>query len=356
MRSRSASSTTVDCRPRRSRRSDGEAELGRDVRAPDLTPGALVAVVRICAEAAGQSGLPRVSISPETTGWRSTTASTASRVTQTARSRASGSPGGPARTGQANPSARGRRRGHIPRARRPGRGPFMRDASARQGARPRPSRRPPMEAARLADRRRSSTSTTSEVRPHRLVSTPPRSLEFHGSWRSPARSRARRLAARDPRGGSRPRGPVRDLPQHADHARDRGARPHPLQAGQDPRLVLHGPRQRGLVGRRRDRDGPRGRRHAAAPRHGRPRDARGRALADLRAVHGPRGRADAAAATGTSTWPTPTRPDRDGQPPPGDAAGRRRLPRSPSASATRSASRSPGTARAPPRAATRTRG
>ena len=35
------------------------------------------------------------------------------------------------------------------------------------------------------------------------------------------------------------------------------------------------------------------RRHAAPPRHGRPRHARRRALADLRAVHGPRRRADA---------------------------------------------------------------
>ena len=101
-------------------------------------------------------------------------------------------------------------------------------------------------------------------------------------------SRARRLAAGGPRGRPRPRGPARRLPQHADHARDRGARPHPLQAGQDPRLVLHGPRQRGRRGRRRHRDGLGGRRHAAPPRHGRPRLARRRALADLRAVHGPR--------------------------------------------------------------------
>ena len=87
---------------------------------------------------------------------------------------------------------------------------------------------------------------------------------------------------------------------------DRGARPHPLQAGQDPRLVLHGPRERGRRGRRRDRDGPGRRRHAAPPRHGRPRHARRRAVADLRPVHGPRRRADARAGTATSTWPTRT--------------------------------------------------
>ena len=46
-------------------------------------------------------------------------------------------------------------------------------------------------------------------------------------------------------GRPRPRGPALDVPQHADHARDRGARPHPLQAGQDPGLVLHGTRERG---------------------------------------------------------------------------------------------------------------
>ena len=44
----------------------------------------------------------------------------------------------------------------------------------------------------------------------------------------------------------------------------------------------------------------------APPRHGRPRHARRRAVADLRAVHGARRRTDARAATGTSTWPTRT--------------------------------------------------
>ena len=46
------------------------------------------------------------------------------------------------------------------------------------------------------------------------------------------------------------------------------------------------------------------RRHAAPPRHGRPHHARRRAVADLRAVHGPRRRAHARAGTATSTWPT----------------------------------------------------
>ena len=52
------------------------------------------------------------------------------------------------------------------------------------------------------------------------------------------------------------------------------------------------------------RDGDRRRRHAAPPRHGRAHRPRGRALADLRQLHGPRRRADARAATATSTWPT----------------------------------------------------
>ena len=131
---------------------------------------------------------------------------------------------------------------------------------------------------------------------------PLESLDFaHGDCE---RSRAGRLAERGQRGGPRPRGPARHLPQHADHARRRGARAHPLPPGQDPRLVLHGPRQRGRRRRRRDRDGARGRRHAAAPRHGRAHRARRRAVADLRAVHGPRRTGRRTAATATCTWPT----------------------------------------------------
>ena len=60
-----------------------------------------------------------------------------------------------------------------------------------------------------------------------------------------ARGRAERLASGGEGVGPRPRGPAPDLPQHADHARRRGARPHPLPPGEDPGLVLHGPRQRG---------------------------------------------------------------------------------------------------------------
>ena len=140
-----------------------------------------------------------------------------------------------------------------------------------------------------------------------------------------ARSRAQRLAAGGEGAGPRPRGPARHLPQHADHARRRGARAHPLPPGQDPGLVLHGPRQRGLVGRRRDRDGPGRRRHAAAPRHGRPHHARRRAVADLRAVHGPRRRADARPRRQRPHGRRAPRAARDGQPPAGDAPGRGRL-------------------------------
>ena len=40
--------------------------------------------------------------------------------------------------------------------------------------------------------------------------------------------------------GPRPRGPARHLPQHADHARDRGARPHPLPQGKIPARSTRG--------------------------------------------------------------------------------------------------------------------
>ena len=105
----------------------------------------------------------------------------------------------------------------------------------------------------------------------------------------------------------------------------RGARPHPLQAGQDPRLVLHGPRERGLVGRGRDRHGARRRRHPAPPRHGRPHHARRRAVADLRQLHGPRRRAGQGPRRQRPHGRHPPRPRRDGLAPAGDAPGRRRL-------------------------------
>ncbi len=169
------------------------------------------------------------------------------------------------------------------------------------------------------------------------------------------RSRARRLTRRGPRGRSRPRGSARHLPQHAGDTRDRGARPHPLQAGQDPRLVLHRQGERGGCGRRGDRDGTGGRRHAAPPRHGRARDTRRRGLADLRAVHGPLRRPDGRQGRERPHGRREPRPDRDGQPPAGDAARRSGLPRSPSVSARKAASPSAGSARAPRRAATATR-
>ena len=108
-------------------------------------------------------------------------------------------------------------------------------------------------------------------------------------------------------------------------ARTRGARPHPLPAGQDPGLVLHGPRQRGLGGRDRDRDGARRRRHAAPPRHGRPRHARRRAVAHLRQLHGPRRRPGQGQGRQRAPGRHPPRSRRDGLAPAGDAPGRGRL-------------------------------
>ena len=107
-------------------------------------------------------------------------------------------------------------------------------------------------------------------------------------------------------------------------ARSRGAGPHPLQAGQDPRLVLHRARQRGLGRRRRDRDGGRRRRLPAAARHGRAHHAWRRAVADLRPVHGPRRRPDARPRRERPHRRCQARPARDGQPPAGDAPRRRR--------------------------------
>src|SRR5919198_2743255 len=135
-----------------------------------------------------------------------------------------------------------------------------------------------------------------------------------------ARGRADRLAPGRERPGPRPRGPARDLPQHADHPRRRGARAHPLPAREDPGVVLHGPRQRSRVGRGGDCDGPRRRRYAVASRHGRAHHARRRAVADLRAVHGPRGWADARQGRQRPHGRRAPRSARDGQPPAGDVA------------------------------------
>ena len=163
----------------------------------------------------------------------------------------------------------------------------------------------------LADRRRQAPDLTSSVE-FRLVAIA-REAEPGG------------VADGGERGGPRPRGPPHDLPQHADHARGRGARPHPLQAGQDPRLVLHRARERGRGRRRRDRDGARRRR---------PRRSTATWASTSPAGSSPGG-------SSPSTWAAPTgrrkgkdgnvhigrhapRDDRDGQPPAGDAAGRGR--------------------------------
>ena len=119
------------------------------------------------------------------------------------------------------------------------------------------------------------------------------------------RGGAERLAPAGQGVGPRPRGPARHLPQHAPHARRRGARAHPLPPGEDPRLVLHRPRQRG---RRRSASRPRwAPEDVGTPLH---RDmgvhiTRGvepwRIFANyMGRVDGPARRA----ATGTCTWPT----------------------------------------------------
>ena len=106
---------------------------------------------------------------------------------------------------------------------------------------------------------------------------------------------------------------------------DRGARPLPLPAGPDPRVVLHGPRQRGRRRRRGLGDGRPGRRlpHPARPR--RAHRARHGALAHHRPVPRPHRRPDA----GTRRQRPPRRHRArhadDGLAPARDAAGRRRL-------------------------------
>ena len=207
-------------------------------------------------------------------------------------------------------------------------------AGTPRAARPRP-RGSSAACARTAGRTRPSRRASSDAPPGSSSASPglrhPRvtvgwgplapSLEWpHGS----SRSRARRLPPGDEGRRPRPRRPARGVPANADHARDRGARAHPLQAGKDPGLVLHGARERGRRRRRRDGDGEGRRRDAAPPRHGRPRHARGRAVEDLRAVHGPRGRPDARAGRERAHGVARARPASDGQPSAGDAAGRGR--------------------------------
>ena len=104
-----------------------------------------------------------------------------------------------------------------------------------------------------------------------------------------ARCRTERVASGGEGVGARPGGSPRDVPQHAADPGGRGTRAHPLPTGEDPGVVLHGARQRGLGGGGRDRDGARRRRDAAPPGHGRPRHPRRRAVAHLRELHGPRG-------------------------------------------------------------------
>ena len=199
-------------------------------------------------------------------------------------------------------AARRRRRPLLDLDRRPGDVRHRPDARLRGGGRARRHRRAPRtrpaSPARSATTRRASRLRQIGERPTTgaIVRVP--------ADGDRERSGAGRVAPRGARGGPRPRGPARHLPQHAHHARRRGARPHPLPPGQDPRLVLHRPRQRGRRRRRRDGDGAGRRRHAAPPRHGRAHHARRRAVADLRAVHGPRRTARRTAATATSTWPT----------------------------------------------------
>ena len=162
-----------------------------------------------------------------------------------------------------------------------------------------------------------------------------------------ARGRAERLASGGEGVGPRPRGSARHLPQHADDARRRGARAHPLPAGEDPRLVLHGPRQRG---RRRSRSRPRWAATTSARRStatwastSRAASSRGGSSPTTWAAStGPR-----RAATATSTWPTTTSGSSRWSRTCRRCSRSRSAARSPSGSARRSASRSAGSARAP---------
>ena len=132
----------------------------------------------------------------------------------------------------------------------------------------------------------------------------PQSLDFPRDGDC-ERSGAGRLAARGPGGGPRPRGPPRHLPQHAaSRAASRSAGTSSTSRGRSPARSTPGRGNEAAAVGVATAMGAGGRRHAAPPRHGRPHHARRRAVADLRAVHGPRRRARRTAATATSTWPT----------------------------------------------------
>ena len=169
------------------------------------------------------------------------------------------------------------------------------------------------------------------------------------------RSGAGRLAPGGPRGGARPRGPARDLPEHAHHARRRGARAHPVPAGEDPRLVLHRPRERGRV---RSASRPRwapttSARRSTATWACTSRAASSRGASSRSTWAAPTGRRRAA--TATCTWPTRTSGSSRWSATCPRCCRSRSARRSHSASARSRASRSAGSAKARPRAATRTR-
>ena len=126
---------------------------------------------------------------------------------------------------------------------------------------------------------------------------------------------------------SEPRSPVSGLalPLDAAHAGSGGDRPSSLQAGQDPRLVLHRPRERGRIGRRGSSDGPRRRRGATASQLGCSHHPRNGTLANPRELPRPCRRAFTRTRRQRALRRTGARPDHDRQSPAGDASRRRRL-------------------------------
>ena len=150
-------------------------------------------------------------------------------------------------------------------------------------------------------------------------------------------------------------GPGRAAARDADDARHRGARDDAVPPGQGPRQLLRRVRPGGRVRRRGVGDGRPGPPVHPAPRPRGARDPRRRARADLQPVHGPRGR--------HHRRPRRQRPlrrphqglRRHGLDAPRHDAGRDRPGDGLQAARARSASRSPGSATARPRAATSTR-